>query len=264
MNRRLLMIALAVMLALAGTGAVFAYVKQANNRALAGTKAAQVIVVQKPIAAGMAVSDVLSGGYLQTENVPATSSPSDALPTIGSSMGTLVATSDLQPGQIVLRQNFGTLVPTTSGLAIPDGMMALSFSVTTPGDVAGYVQPKSQIAIFDTFKLVSKTGGPIGASTTGSSGADADQATKILLPRVQVLAVSAAAPKTTGTAVGSGKLVITVALNQADAERLVHEQTLSQLYVALLSQSSKVAPAPGVDNLGYLGSMFPITTTATP
>ena len=263
MNRRLLMIALAVMLALAGTGAVFAYVKQANNRALAGTKAAQVIVVQKPIAAGMAVSDVLSGGYLQTENVPATSSPSDALPTIGSSMGSLVATSDLQPGQIVLRQNFGALVPTTSGLAIPDGMMALSFSVTTPGDVAGYVQPKSQIAIFDTFKLVSKTGAPLGASTS-SSGSDADQATKVLLPRVQVLAVSAAAPKSTGAAIGSGKLVITVALNQADAERLVHEQTLGQLYVALLSQSSKVAPAPGVDNLGYLGSMFPITTTATP
>jgi pilus assembly protein CpaB len=257
MNRRLLMIALAVMLALAGTGAVFAYIKQADTRALAGTKAADVLVVQKQIPAGTAVADLLSGGYLQSERIPASNSPTDALATVGSSMSGMVATADLQPGQIVMRQNFGALVPTTSGLAIPDGMMALSLMVATPADVAGYVQPKSEVAIFDTFKLVSKNGTAIG-----TSGADPNQATKLLLPRVQVLAVSAAAPKNTGTAAGSGKLIVTVALNQADAERLVHEQTLGSLYLALLSQSSKVGPAPGVDNLGTLGPVFPFTTGA--
>jgi Flp pilus assembly protein CpaB len=130
--------------------------------------------------------------------------------------------------------------------------------VSTPGDVAGYVQPNSQIAIFDTFKLLPKAG------VAPPAGADANQATKVLLPRVQVLAVSSAAPKSTGAAAGAGKLTVTVALNQVDAERLIHEQTLSQLYLALLSQSSKVSPAPGVDNLGYLGPLFPLTTAATP
>jgi pilus assembly protein CpaB len=259
MNRRLLMIALAVVLALIGTGAVYTYVKHADTRALAGTKAADVLIVQKRIPTGTSVKDVQAGGYLKADHVPTSSVPAGAINAISSDMSTQVATADLQPGQIVLKESFGNLVPTTSGLNIPDGMMAVSFSVQTPADVAGYVQPKSQIAIFDTFKLVNKDGTP-----TSKSAADANKATKLLLPRVQVLAVSAAAPKSTDKAAGNGTLLVTVALNQADAERLIHESESGSMYLALLSETSKTGPARGVDNLGLLGPVFPISTTTAP
>jgi pilus assembly protein CpaB len=259
MNRRLLMIALAVVLALVGTGAVYTYVKHADTRALAGTKAADVLIVQKRIPTGTSVKDVQAGGYLKADHVPATSAPVGAITALSSEMSAQVATADLQPGQIVLKDSFGDFVPTTSGLNIPDGMMAVSFSVQTPADVAGYVQPKSQIAIFDTFKLVNKDGTP-----TTKSGADANKATKLLLARVQVLAVSSAAPKATDKAAGNGTLLVTVALNQADAERLIHESESGSMYLALLSQTSKTGPSHGVDNLGLLGPVFPISTTTTP
>lgn len=258
MNRRVLMIALAVMLALAGTGAVFAYVRQADSRALAGTQAADVLVVQKLIPAGTTVSDVLSSGYLKAERVPTSSAPTDAVSSLSSTSSTLVANADLQPGQLILRQNFSAAVPTTSGLVIPDKMLAVSFSVSTPADVAAYIQPKSEIAIFDSYPAV----------PTAPSAIKGDVVTRLLMTSVQVLAVSAPAPKSTGTATGAGKFVVTVALNQADAERLVHEQYLEQtgsvlLHVALLSQTSKVAPTNGVDSLGIVGPIFPATTTTT-
>jgi pilus assembly protein CpaB len=165
----------------------------------------------------------------------------------------------MQAGQIVLRQSFGALVPTTSGLAIPGGMMAVSISVQTPADVAGYVQPKSQIAIFDTFKMVNKDGTP-----TSKSGGEPNKATKLLLSRVQVLAVSTAAPTSTSKAAGSGTLLVTVAVNQADAERLIHESDSGSMYLALLSETSKTGPAPGVDNMGLLGPIFPASSAVTP
>jgi pilus assembly protein CpaB len=255
MNRRLLMVALAVMLALVGTGAVYLYAKQADSRAVAGSKAADVLIVQKQIPAGTPVRTIMTGGYLLSDHVPATSAPSSAITTISAEQADLVATSDMQPGQIVLRQSFGTLVPTTSGLVIPNGMLAVSFSVATPADVAGYVQPGSQVAIFDTYTPPAQAG--------AAADATANKATKLLLSRVQVLAVSAGAPKSTDKAVGNPTLLVTAALNQADAERLIHEQSTGSMYLALLSQTSKTGPSPGVDTLGKLGPVFPATTSTS-
>jgi len=257
MKRRPLIIGLAALFAMLGTGAMYVYVKQADARALAGTKAADVLIVQKAIPAGTSVKNVLSGAYLRADHVPATSVPADAISAMSGAMAALVATADLQPGQIVLRQSFGELVPTTSGLEIPSGMLALSFSVSTPGDVGGYVQPNSQIAIFDTYAPISKAG-------TNSTTGDANKVTRLLLPRVQVLAVSAAAPKSTNKAAGNGTLMVTVALNQADAQRLIHEFESGSLYLALLTQTSRTGPAPGVDSLGLVGPIFPSTAAMTP
>jgi pilus assembly protein CpaB len=255
MYRRLLTIALAAVLALLGTGAVYAYVKGADDRARAGTKAVDVLIAQKRIPAGTSLKDVQDGGYIATNQVPTTAVPDGAMSKISGDMATQVANADIQPGQIVLKQSFGSLIPTTSGLVIPDGMLAVSFSVQSPADVVGYVQPKSEIAIFDTYT-------PPDAANASSSGADssttssANKVTRLLLSRVQVLAVSTSAPTSTDKAEGAGKLLVTIALNQADTERLIHEVETGSLYLALLSQTSKTAPAPGVDSLGKIGSVF--------
>jgi hypothetical protein len=57
--------------------------------------------------------------------------------------------------------------------------------------------------------------------------------------------------------------LVTAALNQADAERLIHEQSTGSMYLALLSQTSKTGPSPGVDTLGKLGPVFPATTSTS-
>jgi pilus assembly protein CpaB len=43
-------------------------------------------------------------------------------------------------------------------------------------------------------------------------------------------------------------VLITVAVNQKQAEQLIHATQTGSLYLALLSDTSKVAPSLGVDN----------------
>jgi pilus assembly protein CpaB len=50
--------------------------------------------------------------------------------------------------------------------------------------------------------------------------------------------------------------MITVAVDQADAQRLIHVAQTGRLYFALLTGTSKIAPGSGVDNHGTLGGLF--------
>lgn len=258
MTRRILLIAGAVILALVGTGAVYAYVKAADNRAIAGQQTVDVLIATKRIPAGTSAADVRSKGYVRKDHLPADATPQDSVTSIDTAWGTQVATADVQPGQVILRAMFGTQAPTTSGLTIPDKDIAVSVKLTADADVAGFVQPGSQIAIFDTFILIG--GHPAGKSNSGG-GPNDDWATKLLLPRVSVLAVSQAAPNSTKTSNVDGNsstatLLVTVAVSQSDAERLIHVAQTGMPYAALLSSNSATAQAPGVDNQAKLAPVF--------
>jgi pilus assembly protein CpaB len=260
MNRRFLMTAAAVILALIGTGAVYGYVRNADSRAVAGQRPVTVLIVGKLIPAGTSAADVRSGGYVREDRVPADSTPGGSVKVLDASWQSDVATAAIQPGAVVLRDMFGAKVATTSGLAIPAGKVAVSVKLTTEADVAGYVQPGSQVAIFDTFILLDGKNAPSGSKTGGDK--EDNWATKLLLPRVDVLAVSQGAPRGVKGGLDDEEngvtetLLVTVAVAQKDAERLVHVAQTGMPYAALLSDSSTTAPAPGVDNHGRLGAVF--------
>ena len=261
MNRRILMIVGAVVLALVGTGAVYSYVKKADSRALAGRQPVDVLIAGKRIPAGTSADAARNGGYLRADHLPADATPRGSVNAIGADWQSEVATADIQPGQVLLRDMFGTKVPTTSGLAIPGDKIAVSVKLTADGDVAGYVQPGSQIAIFDTFILLDGKNVPSGSKT--SSDKTDNWATKLLLPRVDVLAVSQGAPTGTKAGLADGNnagnnatLLVTVAVSQSDAERLIQVAQTGMPYAALLSNSSISGPAPGVDNHNRLGPVF--------
>ena len=115
-----------------------------------------------------------------------------------------------------------------------------------PEQVAGYVQRGSQVVIFLTYTVVQ----PNGTKTN-------IERTRVLLPRVEVLAVGTyqSARSATGTTTGSagsaarsGSVMLTVAVSQADAERLIEGLSHGTLYLGLLTDSVQVSPGGGVDN----------------
>jgi pilus assembly protein CpaB len=262
MNKRILMISLAVVLALGGTVAVYAYMKNANHQTTTGQAAATVVIADKAIPAGTSWDSASTDGYLRTEHMPENVVPADAVSSLAEQIAAHdVVSADIPAGQIILRQMFAKTAPATSGLQIPGKDMAVSVKLNVEDDVAGYVQPGSEVAIFDTFIMLGK-GTPAGTAT-GAEKTD-NWATKLLLPRVQVLAVSQAAPSTThsdlssdsGSASQSTTLLVTVAVPQASAERLIQVASSGNLYLALLTSHSASAPAPGVDNRRLLGPVF--------
>lgn len=257
MTRRILTIVLGIILALIGTGVVLVYVKGADNRALAGQHPVNVLVATKQVPAGTTAQTALSEGLLSRQQLPAKSVPSDAVRSITPQLKSLVLSSDLPSGQLLLRPLLVTAVSAATGLAIPTGKIALSLQFCLVRDVAGYVQPGSEVAVFNTF-----VSGTPGSATSSCSGISSQKGvtgihTRLVLPKVQVLAVGPAALTKPGSTSATSTtfaqnnsssqssssttiMLVTVAVNQADAERLIHLDETQVPYLALVTASSGV------------------------
>ncbi len=242
MKRRVLTIALALVLAIAGTGLVLAYVKGANARAVAGLKAVTVLVAQREIPAGTTADAAWQDGSLRGETLPAQSVSPGAVSSITADLGSLVMSSEIMPGQVLLRVMLVRAAQTSGGLAIPAGMVAVTIPLCLPQAVAGYVQAGSQVAIFDTVSSQ-----PINPQQSCSQLGQVRQAqasgqTRMLLPKVQVLALGTGTSGGSGTGATSqaqGSVLVTLAVDQADAERVIQVAETGLPYLALLTPDSQ-------------------------
>jgi pilus assembly protein CpaB len=240
MTRRILGVLLAIILAVIGTGAVLLYVYSAKNSVAEGQTAVKVLVAKQRIPAGTSGESIRGKSLVEEIVMPAATVPADSLTSIAAELDKLVLTHDVQPRQLVLKGMFGAATRLSGGIAVPEKMLALSVKTAVEEEVGGFVRPGSQVAVFVTF--VPADGKPI---------------TKLLLPRVETLAVGAYGQdgetssqpdngdsKTTGTVT----LLVTVAVSQADAEKLVHAMRYGKIYMALLTDTSEVRPGGGVDH----------------
>jgi pilus assembly protein CpaB len=266
MKRSLVAALAAVFLAIIGCGAVLLYVKGADNRALEGKQAVQVLIATKRIPAGTTGARIRTGGYVESVAMPKLAVPADAMSSIDSSLDALVVTADLQPRQLLLRGSFDEPARVSGGIALPEGKLAVSVQLGVTEGVAGYVRPGAKIAIFDTFTADAKrmpSGERAGQKQPDAGvafGPGVSHVTRILLPKVEVIAVGSAAAASASKAdaaksdpQSANTLMVTVAVSQEEAERLVHAVQTGALYLALLDDSSNVTAGPGVDNK----SLFP-------
>lgn len=250
MNRRIVLIAVAVVLALVGTVAVYSYAHNADQRAVADGRAVKTLIATKKVPAGTSWSDAVKSGDLSVQNLPASSRPDSALSGTDAGISNdAVAQSDIAPGQVVLREAFGDATAKTGVLSIPKGLIAITVGLSDDNDVAGYVVPGSKVAIFVTAKLNL----PDGVKKPTTYGTDLT-VTRAIVPKVLVLATSQAAPTNTVGSTGTGaqvggSVLVTLALSQADAERVINQKSGS-LTLGLLSDSSVVTQDGGYENSG--------------
>lgn len=253
MKRRVLTVALAVLLAMVGTAGVLAYVRQADNRALAGQQAVSVLVAGKLIPSGTTAAAALRDGLLTSQKLPSASVPPDAMRSIPAGLSALVLNADVQRGQLLLRPMLVTAVQVTSGLGIPAGMVAVTINLCLPEAVAGNIKAGSQVEVFDTYGPKATTLSA-GSSCSPPQGQQdyGDVRTRVVLPRAQVLSVGPAAASTSGTSSSSSTtMLLTVAVSQANAGRLILVAETGLPYLALLTGASqtsvdnRVLPPPG-------------------
>src|SRR5687768_4221820 len=106
MNRRVIGILLAILLAMIGTGAVLFYVNLAQNRVASGQRAVRVLVATARIPAGTTGERIRTAELTEEIVMPASSVPEDALSTVTAELNEMVVTSDVQPRQLLLRGQF--------------------------------------------------------------------------------------------------------------------------------------------------------------
>lgn len=258
MKRRVLIVALAMLLAAVGAGAVLAYVHQAVARNLAGQKAATVLVAQQVIPSGTAARAAQQAGWLRSETLPAASVPSNAVRSITPGLASLVTSAPVQPGQVLLKPMLVTAAQVTGGIALPPGMVAVTMAFCMPEAVAGGVHTGSFVEVFDTSVTghAATAGGGLTASPD-CSGSHQEQGngtarTRVVLAKAQVLSVgpaatgqassaqggatatSTASTSAAGPASSQGTVLVTFAVSPAAALRLIQVSVAGLPYLALL------------------------------
>lgn len=237
MKRRGLTIVLAVLLAILGTTGVLVYVNHANARALQGQRAVNVLVAKSLIPSGTSAANAQAQGLLSIERLPASSVPADALASVTADISGLVTDADVQPGQLLVRPMLVSAAQATNGLAVPQGMLAVSIQFCLPEAVAGYIHPGSRVAVFDTTGSASMNAQP------GCNGQHAYQSgntvqTKLMLSKVTVLAVGQASVSQSGTNTQTpAPTLITLAVDTHDAAELILMSEHDMPYLALMANS---------------------------
>lgn len=250
MNRRIVLLIIAVLVAALGTTAIFIYVRGINNRAVANQQPVSILVATKMVPLGTLVSAANSSGTFALRSFPRDIVPAGALSSI-TAITNEVALTAIFPGQQIVSAEFGQQ-GMASALPIPAKSIAISVQLGDPNRVAGFVQPGSYVAIFDTL-----------TAAAGGAGTPATKAqTRLLLPRAEVIAVgpqTITSTTTTNTRTGQVNTeqiplaILTLALSQGDAEKVIFAQQGGSLYLGLLTNQSSVTPDAGVNVANLFG-----------
>jgi pilus assembly protein CpaB len=237
MDRRRILLIVAVIVALLGTALVFLYVRGADARAEDRFETTDVLTAVAPIEAGESIDDAAANGKLALEAVPQDS----LLPNYQTSTETLsgsVATVRILPGEQIVSDKFGAAAEVDGGsaLTIPKGMMSISVSLSDTARVAGFINPGTKVAIFLN-----------GTDPAGSTYS------RLLVPEVQVIGVGSTTTTQTTTTTPEGtatteqlpRTLMTLALEQRDVEKVLFAQTSGELVFAVINDDSDVNPGPG-------------------
>ncbi|GAA1926003.1 Flp pilus assembly protein CpaB [Nocardioides marmoribigeumensis] len=235
MGRRTVILIVALLIAVVGSAMVFIYVQGADKRAEQKQDPVKVLKAVAQIEPGESLAKAQAAGKLNIDTVPREDFLEGAITSVGDN-GTLVALSRVFPGEQITLSKFGA-VGEQDPLAMPEGQFAISVNLSDTGRVAGFVSPGSNVAVF--------MNGPIGAQ--GQDG------TRLLLPKVQVIAVGATTVTTSTTTAESGtqttetlpRTLFTLAVDQKKAEKLMYASTHGELSFGLLTDKSKVSPDSG-------------------
>jgi pilus assembly protein CpaB len=176
----------------------------------------------------------------------------DAVAEITAEEDSLVISADLRPGQLLLRSMLVPAAQASGGLAIPDGKVAVTFTLCSAEAVAGNVRAGSEVAVFGTVV----GGGTDATAQPNCTGQHKQQVgkgianTRVVVPKVRVLAIGPASSatqndsKTTDSAdsqgAQNGMTLVTVAVDQDDAERLILLTQTGLPYLAILGPSAQI------------------------
>lgn len=236
MGRRTILLIVAAVIALLGSGMVFLYVQGADDRATEKQAPVEVLKAVAQIEPGESLAQAQAAGKLELTDVPSVQLLDGAMNSIGEN-GAQVALTRVFPNEQITASKFGS-PGEQDALSMPDGQFAISVNLSDTGRVAGFVSPGSRVAIF--------LNGPVGPN--GEDG------TRLLLPDVKVIAVGATTVTTATTTSEGGaqtteqlpRTLFTLAVDQDKAQKILYAATHGELSFGLLNDKSKVAPGPGV------------------
>jgi pilus assembly protein CpaB len=243
MKKPIVPLLIALVLAIGAGVAVYAFARSSDERALADQQPVPVLVSAAVVPAGTTLRSALEDGLIEQSLVPVALRPAAAVVEVSSTTGELIATADLPAGQVILDGAFAADLPDIAPIDIPDGKFAVSVLLEAPAKVGPFLRPGSSIAVYATAGLdSSQAGGPEVL------------ATRAILDKVTVLAIGPVTEKEEDDA-GDGtwdQTLVTVAVDDTQAAKLIHGAQTGSLYLALLADGAEPAGSTQVTNAELL------------
>jgi pilus assembly protein CpaB len=243
-RRRFLAAVAALVLLVAGTAVLLAYVHGADSRALAGTRTVDVLVVEKLIPTGTAGSDI--AGMVRTEVVPAKVAMPGRVTDLASLSGR-VATVDLQPGEQLLSGRFvrpdDLQAPGT--VAVPTGMQEVSVLLEPQRAVGGRLKAGDTVGVVVSLKPDKTHAVLHRVLVTQIQGAPAPVDTK-----ADPQTASAGSPAPTAS------LMVTLAVSAAQAEAVVFGVEHGTLWLTLEPKDARTGGTDVITPDNIYGKSF--------
>jgi pilus assembly protein CpaB len=230
-RRRLLTILAAVLLTLIGTVIIVTYVNSAERRARQGEELTTILVADEPIPAGTAAGDVTA--RVRPLEVPRYVRPGDAVEDVAA-LGQQVTSGDILPDEPLREGQFGP--PTPGGAAaeldLPEELQIVSVALEPQRALGGRIQPGQEVGI-----MLSVDQAEIPTDANSDQVEIAESATGLVLNRVPVTAVTGGLDEETGEA-GGGAVMVSFAVDESDAERLVFGAEHGRIWLTEQSQET--------------------------
>jgi pilus assembly protein CpaB len=216
MRTRIIAVAVAAVLAVAGAVALVVAFRAADQAAAAGAQLQSVLVVRTEVPAGTPGERL--GDAVTVEQVPAryvvegaVSDPDD--------LAGLVAAVTLEPGEQVLASRFGSPAELASSgvhVAVPAGLQEVSIAVDLQRIAGGSVGPGERVGVFASYDDAVK-----GSKTT-----------TLLLNQVLVTAVASTVDPSADGQQAQGLVLVTLALDADQAKAVVNAAEFGHIWMS--------------------------------
>jgi pilus assembly protein CpaB len=237
MNRRIIGIVAAVVLATVGTFALVSYVQSAKDDAVAGEQLVEVYVVRDAVSRGAAVDQVRDA--VELTEVPAKVRPDDAVTDLDGLDDELVAAVDLAPGELLLTSRLIQQEDLTRA-QVPEGLQELTVALEPQRAVGGSIRAGETVGIVISFE-------PFDLPNDGQGGDQSEKTPnmthltfhKILVTSVQFDESEAAPDESEGDEsddetverAPSNQLLVTLALSSPQVEQVVFAAEFGHIWL---------------------------------
>lgn len=250
MKSRLLAAIAALVLAAVGAILVVSYAQGADSRAVQDLEPKDVLVVNKAVPAGTSVAALKA--FVTSQELPGKAVSKSALQNLDGLAGKVTAVELLPGEQLVAERLIAPEELQTSGsVQIPAGLQEVSFQLEPQRVVGGRLAPGDHVGIFISFKSGGLEAKPEKETTQLTIH-------KVLVTAVQraPVATAPAQPSADGatappedTSLPTGSLLLTVAVNDVDAGKIVYASEFTNTASLWLSKeplNAKDSGRPGI------------------
>ena len=280
MNKKVVGIIAAVVMAVVGTIVLIVFVRGAEDRALEGETLVTVLVADQSIPAGTPVAQI--DGLVHTEQIPEKIAPVGVIADLVQVQGK-VADVDIVKGETLLASRFvdpDAFSARKTAVEVPDGLLEVTVAMSQEQFVGGVPVPGDHIAVIATAprsEFIPFNNDPLqqnpppGVDTTQAGTVDVSgfKLTKIIIQQALVTNVqgnplpadAVAQSATERIAPAQGSLFVTLALSGPDAERLLYVRNGQSLNANLhmaLQHGDALVPSTGVSVENVINPEAPV------